>query len=61
MPVIEHHTCNASVLHHIHGGDWKALCHNPIEAKCYRCDRFYCDEHIRKHDCDGADDHPASD
>ena len=55
------HTCNATVPHHIHGGDWTTICRNPIEAKCYKCDRFFCDNHIRKHECDASDEHPESD
>ncbi|WP_148210199.1 hypothetical protein [Candidatus Korobacter versatilis] len=61
MHLEHHHSCNAPIPHHVHGGDWTSVCPNPIGAKCYKCDRFYCDDHIRKHDCDGNDDHPASD
>ncbi len=56
-----HHTCNAAIPHHQQKDNWTSQCHNPIEAKCYKCDRFYCDMHIRKHDCDGIDEHPAAD
>ncbi|HEY3927492.1 MAG TPA: hypothetical protein VGL89_03875 [Candidatus Koribacter sp.] len=57
----EQNTCNAPVPHHLRRDQWTTHCHNPSEAKCYKCDRFYCCNHIRKHDCDGVEEHPASD
>ncbi len=58
---LEYHSCNVPVPHHQHGADWVSFCHNPVDAKCYKCDRFYCCDHIRKHECDGVDEHPATD
>jgi hypothetical protein len=55
------HPCNVPVTHLANAGNWTAFCPNPVEARCYKCDKFFCDEHIRKHDCDGVDEHPASD
>lgn len=61
MHISHPHTCNAPVAHRLHGEDWNTTCPNPVGPRCYKCERFFCDQHIRRHECDGMDEHPASD